>query len=110
MPVIVVGTDAHHRDLGVHRGEKVRIEIRRTVVRHLQYIRTQVGPDRHQVLLRLDLGITGQQDPNAIHLGTEDERGVVRVRVGAVIRVRRAEDVQPDGSDIQMRADRWRPQ
>lgn len=73
MPVIVVGADAHHRDLGMHGGEKVWIEIRGTVMRHLQHVGTQVGAGRHQIPLRLDLGITRQQDPDAVHLGTKDE-------------------------------------
>lgn len=109
MPVVVVDADADHSDLGVHGGEEVRIEVRRTVVRHLQHVGAQVGAGCDEVLLRLDLGIAGQEDPHAAHLGAEYQRGVVRVRVRAAIRGGRTEYLQVDGPNIEVRADPRRP-
>jgi hypothetical protein len=79
VPVRVAGADADHGHPGVHRGEEVRIEIRRAVVRHLQHVSPHIGTGRHQVLLCFDLDIAGQQDPHPADLCAEHQRGVVRI-------------------------------
>ena len=66
MAVVVVQPDADHRDLGLGRREKRRIGVRRAVVRHLQYLRAQVRSGFHERALRIDLGVTRQQDARAV--------------------------------------------
>ncbi|HEU5266308.1 MAG TPA: hypothetical protein VFU35_06390, partial [Jatrophihabitans sp.] len=80
MAVVVVQTDADHREPGVHGSQKRRIEVRRSVVRHFQHIRAQLDARIEQRPLRLDFGVARQQDADPTDHRPDDERGVVRVR------------------------------
>lgn len=106
MAVVVVRADADDGDLGVHGGEELRREVGRPVVGHLQHVGPDVRPGGEQILLGLDLGVTGQQDPDAADLGPQDQRRVVRVRMGVVVRPARSQDVQVHGADVQVGARR----
>lgn len=57
----------------MHRSEEGRREVRRTVVGHLQHIGPQVDAGGQQVLLRLDLGVAGQQDGGSTHACPQHE-------------------------------------
>jgi hypothetical protein len=74
MAVVVVDAHAHHRGLRVHGGEEIRIEVRRSVVRDLEHVRTQVDAGGDEIPLRLHLGVAGQENPNAVDFCAEHER------------------------------------
>jgi hypothetical protein len=73
VPVVVSLTHAHHRHLGVHRGEEVRIEVGRAVVRDLEHVGPQVNARGDEIPLRLDLGVARQKDPRAADVGAQDQ-------------------------------------
>src|SRR3546814_20425667 len=64
-----------------------------SMVRDLEYVDPQPRPRLHEGLLCLGLLITGEQDPDVVHLGHQHDRGVVRV-VAENDTARRADDLQ----------------
>jgi hypothetical protein len=81
--VVVAGPDRDQRQPGVAGLQERRVGVGAAVVRHLEDVGAQVGTAGQQVVLRLDLGIAGQQDPHAGHGGAQHHRGVVGIGPGA---------------------------
>ena len=107
--VVVVQADRDQRHPGMHRAAGTPAsEIGAAVMRHLEDVGPQVGAGRQQVVLRLDLGVAGQQDPHPGHRGPQHHRGVVRVGVGVAVAPDRAQHVQPDRPDRERAADHGR--
>jgi hypothetical protein len=106
MSVVVVQPDADHRHGRVGGGQELRIGVCGTVVRDLEHVRPQVRTRVEQRALGIDLGITRQQDADTGHLGTQDQRRVVRVRMRPVERRGRTQHVEVHGADVELRAHR----
>jgi hypothetical protein len=100
MAVVVVHADADNREAGVHRSQEVRVGVGRAVVRHLEHVDAQVGPGVEKRLLGLDLGVAREHDPDAVDIGHQHERGVIRVGARAVERGWRTEHLQVDRADL----------
>lgn len=110
MSIVVVQPDTDHTDRRVRRCEERRIGVRRTVVRNLEHIRTQVDPGGEQSLLGLDLRVAGQQNAYPVDLGAQHERRVVRVGAGVVKRRGRTQHVELHCADPEVGSDRWAEQ
>jgi hypothetical protein len=98
VPVVVVQADTDHRDPRVDRGEEGGEGVGRAVVRNLEHVRAQVLTSVEHRLLRLHLGVPREQDALARDVGPQDDRRVVRVRMGSPEARGRAEDRQGVGA------------
>ena len=85
----------------MHRAEEGGIGIGGTVMRNLEDVGPQIGAGRQQVVLRLDLGVAGQQDPHPGHGGPQHHRGVVRVGAGIAVGPPWPEHLQPERPGVQ---------
>ena len=101
MTVVVVQTDRDDRNLGMHRSEERRHRIRRTVMRHLEYVGADVDMAVEHRLLRLDLGVRPEQDAHPAHGRARDQRRVVRVGVCGVECTGRTEYFEMDRADVE---------
>ncbi len=106
MAVVVVQTDADHADARAHGREKIRIEVRRAVVRHLEHVGADVDALCQHRLLRLDLDITWQQDGGVADSRAEHQRRVVRVGAGVVEGDLGRQHLQMHLAHIELAADR----
>jgi hypothetical protein len=70
---------------GVHGSEKGRVLVRRSVVRDLQHLSSQGRFRVEQVLLGDGLDVAGQQRGEAGEAHAQHDRGIVRIRLGAVV-------------------------
>lgn len=73
MTVVVVQSYGDDGDAGVHGREEGRQRIGAAVVRHLEHIRLQVDAGVEQRLLRVELGVTRQQQPDPGHRRPDHE-------------------------------------
>jgi hypothetical protein len=73
MPVIVVQADADHRDGRMSGGEECRVGVGGAVMRNLEHVGPQIRARVQQRALRVDLRVAGEQDANALDLGSQHE-------------------------------------
>ena len=68
LAIVVAGAHRDHREPSVRRGQERMVRISAAVMRDLEYVGRDISPDREQLLLRVNLGIAGQEDPNSLTL------------------------------------------
>jgi hypothetical protein len=99
--VVVVAPDRDDGQLGVYCLQELPIGVRAAVVGNLEHVRADVDARRQRGLLFLHLGITGKQQPQAADSGSQDQRGVVRIRPRAAHREGRGQHVEVNLADVQ---------
>jgi hypothetical protein len=98
--VVVVQPYRDDGEPGVHRREEACIGVRAAMVRHLEHVGAHVDARGQHGLLRLDLGIAGQEYPDTPHRRPQDQRRVVRIGPRATHGDTRSQHLQVDSADV----------
>jgi hypothetical protein len=103
--VVVVQPHRDDRQPGMHRAEEASIGVSAAVVRHLEHVGPYVDASGQHGLLRLDLGIAGQEHPDTSQRRPHDQRRVVRIGPRTAHGPRRSQELQVHGTGVDLSAD-----